>query len=70
MSCVISLLDNMFFYTQEYTEYKIKNNTSKMNEYRTFIDNLWPQIKSMLDTKTEDEKMWFINECESRQLIF
>ena len=65
MSCIFSLLDNMFFYTQEFTEYKIKNDTSKMSEYRTLIDNLLPQIKSILDTKTEDEKMWFINECES-----
>ena len=64
MSSVLTLLEHIFFYTQEFTDYKIKNNTSKMSEYRNLIDNLWPQIKSILDTKSEDEKMWFIEQCE------
>ena len=64
MTAVLTLLDHIFFYTQEFTDYKIKNNTSKMSEYRSLIDNLWPQIKSILDTKSEDEKMWFIEQCE------
>lgn len=59
------LLEQIFKLTQDFTECKIENDAAGMDEIRKEIDNLWPEVKKILDNINDDERDWFIQECES-----
>ena len=59
------LLDKIFKLTQDFTECKIENDATGMDENRKEIDKLWPEGKKILDDINDDGRDWFIEECES-----
>ena len=56
--------DEMFKLTQYFTVCKKKNYAFGINVTRKEIDNLWPEVKKLLDNMNDNERDWFIGECE------